>query len=145
MGVVIAACCLLVIATSFLHYEALGTLHTLLPRLRIPGRAKLFIVVLVLFVVHASEIGLYGLAVHALIWNLEAGALVGLDAPSLTTALYFSAQTYTSLGFGDLVPVGALRLLVGFEALNGLLLIGWSASFTYLSMERFWPGGEHRS
>ena len=27
----------------------------------------------------------------------------------------------------------------GVEALNGLLLIGWSASFTYLAMERYWP------
>ena len=27
------------------------------------------------------------------------------------------------------------------RALNGLLLIGWSASFTYISMERFWRPG----
>ncbi|MHB2205292.1 hypothetical protein [Methylobacterium sp. CM6257] len=31
------------------------------------------------------------------------------------------------------------RLLAGVEALNGLLLIGWSASFTYLAMERYRP------
>jgi diguanylate cyclase (GGDEF)-like protein len=31
-----------------------------------------------------------------------------------------------------------MRLLAGAEALNGLLLIGWSASFIYISMERFW-------
>jgi len=43
-----------------------------------------------------------------------------------------------ALGFGDLTPVGPVRLLAGVEALNGLLLIGWSASFTYISMERFW-------
>jgi hypothetical protein len=36
------------------------------------------------------------------------------------------------------VPDGVLRLLAGVEALNGLLLIGWSASYTYLAMERFW-------
>ena len=52
--------------------------------------------------------------------------------------MYFSAETYTSLGFGDLTPNGPVRLLAGVEALNGLLLIGWSASFTYISMERFW-------
>ena len=43
------------------------------------------------------------------------------------------------LGFGDVVPNGPLRLLAGAEALNGLLLIGWSASFLYLEMERWWP------
>jgi hypothetical protein len=52
--------------------------------------------------------------------------------------LYFSAETFTSLGFGDVTPVGPIRLLAGLEALNGLLLIGWSASFTYIAMERFW-------
>ena len=31
-----------------------------------------------------------------------------------------------------------MRLLTGIEALNGLVLIGWSASFTYLAMEEFW-------
>lgn len=56
----------------------------------------------------------------------------------MTLCLYFSAETYTSLGYGDVVPGGALRLLAGMEALNGLLLIGWSASFIYIAMERFW-------
>ena len=52
--------------------------------------------------------------------------------------MYFSAETCTSLGSGDLTPNGPVRLLAGVEALNGLLLIGWSASFTYISMGRFW-------
>ena len=32
----------------------------------------------------------------------------------------------------------ATEVLAGVEALNGLLLIGWSASYTYIAMERFW-------
>jgi len=55
--------------------------------------------------------------------------------------MYFSAETFTSLGFGDLVPVGSIRPLAGVEALNGLLLIGWSASYAYIAMERFWSAG----
>jgi hypothetical protein len=35
-------------------------------------------------------------------------------------------------------PYGSVRLLAGVEALNGLLLIAWSASFLYLEMERYW-------
>lgn len=58
-----------------------------------------------------------------------------------TAALYFSAETYTTLGYGDVLPHGDLRLLAGLEALNGMLLIGWTASYTYLSMERFWGRG----
>jgi hypothetical protein len=42
------------------------------------------------------------------------------------------------VGFGDLVPSGPIRFLSGMEALTGFVLIAWSASFTYLEMERFW-------
>jgi len=69
------------------------------------------------------------------------------DGPTtaLMDCIYFSAETYTSLGFGDVTPVGHMRLLVGVEALNGLLLVAWSASYTYLSMERFWSLGKGHS
>lgn len=46
-----------------------------------------------------------------------------------------------AVGYGDVVPSGELRLLAGVEALNGLLLIGWSASYTFIAMERFWKDG----
>jgi hypothetical protein len=36
-------------------------------------------------------------------------------------------------------------MIAGVEALVGLLMIGWSASFTYLMMERFWPEHEENS
>jgi hypothetical protein len=59
--------------------------------------------------------------------------------------LYFSTGTYTSLGLDDIYQMGDLRLVAAAESLNGLLFIGWSASFTYLSMREFWPmHEEHR-
>jgi len=42
------------------------------------------------------------------------------------------------MGLYGATPVGPIRLIAAVEALNGLLLIGWSASFTYISMEKFW-------
>jgi len=68
----------------------------------------------------------------------DPAAMAGPGGFSIGICMYFSAETYTSLGFGDITPVGPIRLLAGIEALNGLLLIGWSASFTYIAMERFW-------
>lgn len=42
--------------------------------------------------------------------------------------------------------MGPLRLIVGIEALNGLLLITWSASFCYLNMQKDWhPDIEDRT
>lgn len=134
----IAACLFLLISTTLLHFEILGHLNTRLPRWRIPDRFKVMVVIMVAFVVHAVEMALYGVALHVLVTWLGAGQLSGSAGNSWLSCLYFSAETYTSLGFGDLTPVGPVRLLAGTEALNGLLLVAWSASFTYLSMERFW-------
>lgn len=138
MTVVILACVLLVALTTVMHYEVLRGLNTGLPRLRVPDRFKLLVVIFVAFLAHAMEMLLYGLVMFVLIRHFDAGTLVGPAGLSLSTCLYFSAETYTSLGFGDLTPTGPVRLIAGVEALNGLLLIGWSASFTYIAMERFW-------
>ena len=34
--------------------------------------------------------------------------------------------------------VGALRMICGIESLIGLLMVSWTASFTYLVMRRYW-------
>ncbi len=121
-----------------MHYEVLRCLNARLPALNVPKRAKLLVVMLVAFVSHAAEITLYGVALYALVTWLGAGTLTGSTDITIWSYLYFSAETYTSLGFGDITPIGPIRLMAGVEALNGLLLVGWSASFTYISMERFW-------
>ena len=58
--------------------------------------------------------------------------------PDAETIIYFSFSTYTSLGYGDIVPVGDARILAGVEAITGLVLIAWTASFTYLEMSMHW-------
>jgi len=132
------ACLALLVATTLLHYEVLSLLARLLDGSRWHGRAKLVLAVLGCFVGHALEILLYGAAYWLMAREGSYGALGHEAVLRLAPALYFSAETYTSLGFGDVVPDGPLRLLAGAEALNGLLLIGWSASFLYLEMERWW-------
>lgn len=145
MLLVIIACCLLVVTTTVIHYEVLRYLNAKLTVVAIPNRAKLIVVILTTFVAHAFEIALYGASLYALVVWGDAGDLVGAAGFSLTHCMYYSAESYTSLGFGDVTPVGPIRLLAGVEALNGLLLIGWSASFTYISMERFWRLGRKQS
>lgn len=97
------------------------------------------------FVVHVVAIWIYGSAYFLVIQSFpHLGSLISvnpreqIDAFSLLTYGYFSAATYTSLGFGDIVPVGHMRMIAGAEALNGLLLIGWSVTFSFLAMEEFW-------
>lgn len=93
-------------------------------------RARLIVVILATFATHALEITLYAAVVYALVHAAGAGTLGAASAPAWSTALYFSAETCASLCYGDVMPQGALRALAGVEALNGLLLIGWTASYS---------------
>ena len=141
MFIVVCFCVLLITATTLAHFEFLTGLTLALPRLRIPPRTKLLVVIFTLFLAHAAEILFYGFALYLLIRGFSIGGLAGGGGLSLSNCLYFSAETFSSLGFGDVVPTGPVRMLAGAEALNGLLLIGWSASYAYIAMERFWSTG----
>jgi hypothetical protein len=134
---------LLIGITTAIHYEVLRGLYTWLPGFRIPSRTKVLVVIFGAFVAHALEIAVYGFTFYVMVTHLGSGSVASLHSISITGYMYFSAETYTSLGFGDVTPNGPVRLLAGAEALNGLLLIGWSASFIYISMERFWVSSNH--
>ena len=56
--------------------------------------------------------------------------------PDLSSALYFSAVTYTTTGYGDLVLPAEWRLVGAVEALTGILMCGWSTGFFFAVVER---------
>ncbi len=145
MPVALVLCIVLVVLSTLIHYEMLRGMATWLSRVSWPARTRVIGVILGAFVAHATEILIYALAIHFVGRSLGLGDLGSSESYSFTTALYFSAETFTSLGYGDVVPSGSLRLISGVEALNGLLLIGWTASFTYLAMERFWRDAGERA
>ena len=51
--------------------------------------------------------------------------------PDLTSAFYFSAVTYTTTGYGDLVLPKQWRLVGGVEALTGILMCGLSTGLFF--------------
>ena len=56
--------------------------------------------------------------------------------PDLQTAIYFSATTYTTTGYGDVVLPVAWRLVGSVEALTGILMCGWSTGFFFAVVSR---------
>jgi Ion channel len=56
--------------------------------------------------------------------------------PELQSALYFSAVTYTTTGYGDLVLPPRWRLVGAVEALTGILMCGWSTGFFFAVLSR---------
>ena len=82
---------------------------------------------------------------EALAW---AGAFMmlpeGAKLKSFEEAVYFSIVTFTTLGYGDITLDPQWRLLSGIEAVNGLLLAGWSTALLFTVVQRSWKLS-HRS
>ena len=66
-------------------------------------------------------------------WGLFYVWTAAFDLPS---ALYFSAVTYTTTGYGDLVLPPEWRLVGAIEALTGILMCGWSTGFFFAVVSR---------
>ncbi len=58
--------------------------------------------------------------------------------PDLETALYFSTQTFTTVGYGDIHLTTDWRLLSAFQSANGFILFGWSTAFIFEIMSKLY-------
>ena len=120
------------------HYEILFQLTVLMPKLKMRHRFRIVLGVLGALVAHVIEIWLFALAYYAMHHSDDWGSLEGAFSGSLRDCVYFSFTTFTTLGFGDIAPIGDIRYLTGTESLTGLVLITWTASFLYVEMRKFW-------
>ena len=131
----------LVLATIVIHYEDLFQLSKRLSLTkRITPSYKVLICVFTIFLAHVVEIWLFGLGYYFSSQLDGIGNLFGKTANHgiILDYVYLSFVTYTTLGYGDLVASGYLRYLTGVEALVGLILITWSASFLFIEMGKYW-------
>ena len=144
IGLALMVGLLLVTLTVLFHYEVLQFAAGLPDRLTFSTRPRVLMVIAVVLAAHVMEALFYAVAYYAMQSYFQMGGLNGHLEGDLLDYFYFSIATYTTLGIGDVHPSGAVRLVAGLEALNGLVLIGWSASFTYLTMEQFWDTGRDK-
>ncbi len=148
LTVVAAALALVTLCVTF-HYEGLRLLSQWLAGRPFNERLRIAGLILALLALHVSEILLFALGYATLLAVGDFGELLHFGFGELLTPqpmalfdyMYYSATVYTTLGFGDIVPGGPIRALTGTEALCGLVLITWSASFTFLEMQRHWGRG----
>lgn len=136
--IMVAGSVLLAVAAVILHYEVLSRLNTFVTTSRLAERPRILTLIFVLLVAHISEIWIFGLGALIMLKMPELGSIAGLPDPTLFETVYLSATTYTTLGYGDITPVGNIRFLYGTESLTGLVLITWSASLTFLELQRHW-------
>jgi hypothetical protein len=87
---------------------------------------RLFIAVAAwMILLHLAEITVWA------VFYLFTGAIA-----DLASSLYFSAVTYTTTGYGDVVLPKDYRLVGGVEALTGILMCGWSTGFFFAVVSR---------
>ena len=124
--------------TIAVHYEVLRQTSVRLTHIRMPARMRIIFILIAALISHLVHVLLYAIAFYGLEEWSTFGTIDGPSGHNFGDAFYFSITSYTTLGIGDLFPTGAARLLSGIEALNGLVMVGWTASMTYLYMEKFW-------
>jgi hypothetical protein len=73
-------------------------------------------------------------ALEVIVWSWSY-ALVDA-APDGANLVYFAFVNYTTLGYGDVVPVEAWRLLGPITAMNGVLMFGWSTAVIFEILRR---------
>jgi len=130
LAVVIVALCITV------HYEVLNLLARIIHR---PERHRWVLMIMMygLLLAHVIEIWIFGFGyIVAQEW-LTLGHITG-TRPDSFDFIYYSAMIYTTVGTAELIPEGAIRMVTSTEALAGFALITWSASFTFLQMQRLW-------
>ena len=127
-----------VVAVVLLHYEGLSLIGRTIKARVFHHRAKILVLIFAQLGLHIVAIWMFAAAAFALTSGLGYGAILPVPNGGYLDYVYFSAITYTTVGFGDFVPSGPVRFLSGMEALTGFVLITWSASFTFLEMQRYW-------
>lgn len=120
------------------HYEVMRLLAGRVPRLSRNRRRRTVLAVLMLFMAHVVEIWWFAIAHYAGVEWFDIGRLEGEFSGAIRDYAYYSAITYTTVGYGDILPKGEIRIVAGLEALTGLLTIAWSAAFTVFFLERLW-------
>ena len=119
-----------------LHFSALLTITKLLAHFRGTHPGTIVLALFLAVLAHLTEILIFAVA-WQIMFHMQL-ITFSIDSPSFIDIIYFSGTTYTTIGYGDIVMIGDGRLMSVVEGVMGLVLIAWTASFTYYEMNRKW-------
>ena len=128
---------LLVVISIYIHWLMLKIITHLRKRTPILTIRQIVGDVLIAILTHTLEITLFATGMYALESSGYYGHIVTSGEGLFGEFVYFSAITYTTLGFGDITPVGPLRVLAGVEAITGPILSAWTASVIFVGVLRY--------
>lgn len=119
----------LILFTVIIHYRGLCWVACLskewdTKNFFVPPILMFFIAVL-----HLFEILIYALVFYLMHEFTNLGGFTEKFEPHVWNYLYFSGANYTTLGMSNFYPTGHFKVLAFTEALNGFMMLTWSATF----------------
>lgn len=131
---IILAFAAILIAGSF-HFGLLRYAHQSVAAMSLPDMIQFLLVLLAATIGQIVAAAIFGVA----FWFSQEAGLGGLKDTSPSdgmTIFYFSLVNLTTLGLGDVIPLGHLKFLAAMEAMTGFLLISCSASHIFQLMQK---------
>ncbi len=82
----------------------------------------------------------YGLLLLHLLQITVWAAFYQLDGcfPDFETSFYYSATSYSTVGYGDVILSHEWRILGSIEAVTGVLMFGWSTGVLFTVVHHFY-------
>lgn len=124
----------MVALTVLIHFSGLLRLSRLMSgaHARLKTKAErlrqalvILLAVFGVFALHTVEVWAYAFS----FWRLH-------EIETFEAALYFSTVTFATLGYGDIVLSESWRMFAAIEAVNGVILVGWSTAFLFTVTSR---------
>jgi len=122
------------LANLIVHAILLSAIAWVVRRLRMSDGAIPSFLQYTLVIVATGTLLVVGHFSEVVLWAYTYAA-VGATPPA-TDLIYFAFGNYTTLGYGDVVPVPKWHLLGPMTALNGVMLIGWSTALIFEILHR---------
>lgn len=127
----------LIFITVIIHYRGLCWVNCLFEKwdtqiFYVPPFLMFFITVL-----HLIEIIIYALVFFFMHHFTDLGGFTEKFDSHIWNYLYFSGANYTTLGMSNFYPTGHFKILSFTEALNGFMMLTWSATFLYAKIGHF--------
>lgn len=126
----------LVLLVVALHQGMFKLLVMLGRRLPMIKPRHIAIAIIIGIATHLLEILLFAGGMQFLVAQGRYGQLISDHSIKFTDVLYFSAVTYSTVGYGDITPTQWLRFVVAIEALTGVVLVAWTASLIFAGVQR---------
>lgn len=129
---------LAVVISVTLHHRVSSIMVTYLDNKPLKHQRRMLHLIFFLILTHIAQIWMFAGTASLILQLPESGAISYHADVAFLDLVYLSAVTFTTLGYGDMVPTGSIRFLFGTLSLTGFTLITWSASITFLEMQRQW-------